>query len=261
MMRNAQCMIQRERSKGKGTNFFFLFLNFCSLIFIVALLLMSLTPRAFAFTISGADVETIALDALERALEERGETRRHEIFFTNHVQDIKLPEGVVDVKTTLPAQISYISLTPVRAIIYVNGRAYRTVSFTASIKVYDFVLVANHDLRIEIPVTAEDFRTEEVVIDGRNEYIKDVAEVVGLVPHRYIRGGSPVTKSYFQQPVAVNTGQRVNIILNYNGIKVSAKGIIMTRGRIGALVKVKNETSEKILTARVIDAHTVEVTM
>ena len=218
-------------------------------------------PRTFAFTISGAEIEQIAMAAVEQALADKGETRRHEIYFIQRAPDLKLPEGVVDVKATLPAQISYISLTPVRAVVFVNGRAYRTVSFSANVKVYDTVLVANHDLRIEIPVAAEDFRLSEVAIDGRNEYVKDVAEVVGLVPHRFIRGGLPVTKGYFQQPVAVNTGQRVNIILNYNGIKVSAKGIVMTRGRIGSLVKVKNETSEKILTAKVIDAHTVEVNM
>ena len=231
-------------------------------LFVAALILaVSLMPRTFAFTISGAEIEQIAMAAVEQALADKGETRRHEIYFIQRAPDLKLPEGVVDVKATLPAQISYISLTPVRAVVFVNGRAYRTVSFSANVKVYDTVLVANHDLRIEIPVAAEDFRLSEVAIDGRNEYVKDVAEVVGLVPHRFIRGGLPVTKGYFQQPVAVNTGQRVNIILNYNGIKVSAKGIVMTRGRIGSLVKVKNETSEKILTAKVIDAHTVEVNM
>ena len=230
--------------------------------FVAALIfMMSLTPRTFAYTIAGADIGAIALAAVEQALAQRGETRRHEIFFMQTAPDLKLPEGVVDVKAHLPAQISYISLTPVRAVVYVNGRAQRTVSFSANIKVYDNVLVANHDLRIEVPVTASDFRTVEVAIDGRNEYIKDTAEVEGLVPHRFIRAGQPVTKSYFQQPVAVNTGQRVNIIINYRGIKASAKGIIMTRGRIGSIVKVKNESSEKILSARVIDANTVEVTM
>ncbi|MBR4641846.1 MAG: flagellar basal body P-ring formation protein FlgA [Selenomonadaceae bacterium] len=240
-MRNAQCVMK---------------------IFVAALILaMSLMPRTFAFTINGAEVEQVALAAVEQALAERGETRRHEIYFTNHAPDLKLPEGVVDIKANLPAPISYVSLTPVRATVFVNGRAFRTVSLTANVKVYDTVLVASHDLRIEIPVTAEDFRLSEVAIDGRNEYIKDVAELEGLVPHRFIRGGTPVNKGYFQQPVAVNSGQRVNIIINYNGIKVSAKGIVMTRGRIGSLVKVKNETSEKILTAKVIDAYTVEVSM
>lgn len=232
------------------------------IFFIAALFfVMGLMPRTFAYTIMGAEIQAIALDAVEKAIAERGETRRHEIFFMQTAPNIKLPEGVVDVKARLPVQISYISLTPVRAEIFVNGRICRTVSFTVNVKVYDEVIVASHDLRIEIPVTAEDFHTAEIAIDGRNEYVKDVAEVVGLVPHRYIRGGSPVTKGYFQQPVVVNSGQRVNIIIKYNGIIASAKGVVMTRGRIGSLVKVKNETSEKILTAKVIDAQTVEVNM
>ena len=228
---------------------------------LVTLLIVCLTPRVFAYTVTGAELQAIAIDALERALAERGETRRHEIIFTQNPPDLKLPEGTVDVRTNLPAQISYISLTPVRATVYVNGRAWRTVSFTASVKVYETVLVANHDLRIEVPVTAEDFHEAEVAIDGRNEFVKDISEIVGLVPHRYIRGGSPVTKGYFQQPVAVNSGQRVTIILKSRGIRVSARGIVLTRGRIGSLVKVKNELSEKILTAKVIDSQTVEVSM
>lgn len=231
-------------------------------IFLLAVLLViCCMPRTFAYTVSGADIQSIAYSAVEKALAERGETRRHEIFFTQTPQDIRLPEGTVDVKTELPAQISYISLTPVRVFLLVNGRIYRTLNFTANVKVYDNVLVANRDLRIEIPVSAADFHTAEVAIDGRNEFVKDISEINGLVPHRMIRAGSPVTKTYFQQPVAVNTGQRVTIIVNYNGIRATARGIVMTRGRIGALVKVKNEASEKILTAKVIDSQTVEVTV
>ncbi|MBR3745644.1 MAG: flagellar basal body P-ring formation protein FlgA [Selenomonadaceae bacterium] len=228
---------------------------------LVTLILFCLTPRVFAYTVTGAELQTIAIDALEKALAERGETRRHEIIFTQNPPDLKLPEGEVEVRTNLPAQISYISLTPVRATVYLNGRAWRTVSFTASVKVYDTVLVANHDLRIEVPVTAEDFHEAEVAIDGRNEFVKDVNEIVGLVPHRFIRGGSPISKGYFQQPVAVNSGQRVTIILNWRGIRASARGIALTRGRIGSLIKVKNEISEKVLTAKVIDSQTVEVSM
>lgn len=228
---------------------------------LAALIIFCLASRAFAYTITGAEIQAVALDALERALAERGETRRHEIHFTQNISDIKLPEGVVDIKSELPSSVSYISLTPVRTVIYVNGRACRTVSCTASVKVYDKVLVANHDLRIEVPVSESDFRLAEVAIDGRNEFVKDAKEVSGLVPHRYIRAGSPVTLGYFQQPVVVNSGQRVTIIVNYRGIKATATGIVLTRGRIGALVKVRNEASEKILTGKVIDSHTVEVSV
>ena len=129
------------------------------------------------------------------------------------------------------------------------------------VRVVDFVFVANHDLRIENPVTESDFRMEEVAIDGRTEYTKDIQEIVGLVPHRFIRAGTPITANYFQQPVAVASGQPVKIIVRYNGIEASAKGIALTRGRIGETIKVKNDSSQKIVSAKVIDAGTVEVVM
>ena len=232
------------------------------IIFVAALLtVMCLMPRTFAYTLSGIQIQTLAKQAVDKALADRGEHRRHEIIFNNTPPDLNLPEGTVDVKTDIPAEISYVSMTPIRATVYVNGRVNRTVSLTAKVRVYDTVLVANHDLRIEVAVNAGDFHTAEIAVDGRNEYIKDPAAVAGLVPHRFIRAGSPVTMSYFQQPIVVNSGQRVNIILKYNGIRATARGIVMTRGRIGAIVKVKNESSEKILTAKVIDSQTVEVTM
>ena len=230
------------------------------IILLAALILLaSLTPRAFAYTITGMELHAIALNALENALAERGEYRRHEIFFNQYPTDINLPEGTVDVRATIPTAINYVGLTPVRAIIYVNARPYRTMSFSATVKVYDTVLVTNRDLRVEMPVAESDFRLAEVAIDGRNEYAKDVSEVAGLVPQRFIRAGSPVTLSYFQQPIAVNPNQRVTIIVNYRGIRATAQGIVMTRGRVGQIVKVKNETSERILSAKVIDSHTVEV--
>ena len=231
------------------------------ILLLAALIIFVLTPRAFAYTVAGAEIQALALQALENALAERGEYRRHEIFFTQYPADIRLPDGDIDFKVELPAAINYISLTPVRTIIFVNGRAYRTVSYTASVRIYDTVLIANHDLRVEVPVTESDFHLAEVKVDGRNEYVKDAAEVNGLVPHRFIRAGSPVSLGYFQQPVAVNIGQRVTIVVNYHGIRATATGIVMTRGRVGAIVKVKNETSEKILSAKVIDSHTVEVKM
>ena len=108
-------------------------------------------------------------------------------------------------------------------------------------------------------MTESDFRIDEIVVDGRTDYLKDPAEVNGLVPHRFIRAGSPVTINYFQQPVAVESGRMVRIIYRQGGLTVSAKGTVMSRGRIGQIVKVKNENSQKILSARVLDSQTVEV--
>ena len=231
------------------------------IILIAALILVSSMPRIFANQIiPGEQIQAMATDEIEKILSERGETRRHEIVFMSSLNKVSLPNGVIDIKIMLPtAGLSYANVTPMRARISINGKNYRDITFGAMVKIFDKVLVANHDLRIEVAVNKSDFRTEEIVIDGRTQYIKDVQEVVGLVPHRYIRAGQPIAINYFQQPVAVEMGSPVRIIVRRNGLQASAKGIAMSRGRIGQVIKVKNESSQKIVSAKVVDDQTVEV--
>ena len=232
------------------------------ILFIAALIFFcALMPKVFANQIiPGKQIEVMAVDEVEKILKERGEFRRHEIILARNISNITLPNGVIDIKILLPSSsLSYSSMTSMRARISIGGKAYRDVAFGVLVKLYDTVLVANHDLRIEIPVTESDFRVEEIAIDGRTEYVKDVQEIAGLVPHRYVRAGSPIATNYFQQPVAVQMGSPVKIIVHYGALQVSAKGIAMSRGRIGQIIKVKNETSQKIVSARVVDNQTVEV--
>ena len=232
-------------------------------IFFTAALIFCIifSPKAFATQIiPGKQIEVMTLQKVESILAERGEYRKHEIFFVRPISDISLPNGVIDIKIILPSDtLNYAGMTSARAQISINNKPSRDISFALNLKVYDNVIVANHDLRIEVPVTAADFRMAEVAIDGRTEYIRDVSQVAGLVPHRFIRAGLPVAINYFQQPVAVESGTPVRILARYNGLQVSAKGIAMTRGRIGQVIKVKNEASQKILSGRLIDSQTVEV--
>lgn len=231
------------------------------IILIAALIFLSSMPRIFANQIiPGEQIQAMATEEIERLLAERGEFRKHEIVFMRNITKISLPNGVIDIKIMLPSfGLSYSGMTSVKARISIGGRGYRDINFGVLIKVFDNVLVANHDLRIEVPVNESDLRMEEIVIDGRTEYVKDVQEVKGLVPHRYIRAGQPIAINYFQQPVAVEMGTPVKMIVRRNGLQASAKGIAMSRGRIGQVIKVKNEASQKIVSAKVIDSQTVEV--
>lgn len=233
-------------------------------IFIAAVIFfMNFAPRVFANQIiPGGQLEAMAFSEIETILAGRGESRRHEMTLQHPLADFSVPNGIIDIKISIPsAMVNYTGVTPVKARINVGGKMYRDVNFVVSVKVFDFVLVANHDLRIETPVNESDFRMEEVAIDGRTEYSRDVQELVGLVPHRFIRAGTPVTANYFQQPVAIASGQPVKIIVRYKGVEATAKGTALTRGRIGETIKVKNDSSNKIVSARVIDSGTVEVVM
>ena len=234
------------------------------IIFIVVVIFfLNFTPRVFANQIiPGGQIEAMAKAEIETLLNDRGEIRRHEISLLHPLADFSVPNGIIEIKVSVPAAtVNYSGVTPVKARISVGGKIYRDVNFVVSVKVFDFVLISNHVLRIETPVTEADFRMEEVAVDGRTEYLKDVGEVIGLVPHRVINAGVPVSINYFQQPVAVSGNQPVKIIIRYKGIEASAKGIAMKRGRIGEIINVRNEASKKVISARVVDAQTVEVVM
>ncbi len=233
------------------------------IFFLAALIFaLSFTPKTFANQIlPGAMLEELAGQKIESFLAERGETRRHEVTITRELTNVSLPEGIVDVQVVLPAStISYTAMTPVRAKIFVNGQWNRDINFTVRVTVFDTVLLANHDLLVsETRLTENDFTLAEIAIDGRTEFVKDVKKIVGLVPHRFVRAGSPVAEHYFRQPLAVESGHQVTIIAQRNGLRVSAQGIALVRGRIGDIIKVRNENSQKTFSAKVIDAQTVEV--
>lgn len=234
------------------------------IVFIAAVIFfMNLTPRLFANQIiPGGQIEAMARAEIENLLASRGESRRYEISLMRPLADFSVPNGIIDIKLSIPAaMVNYTGVTPVKARISIGGRMYRDINFVMSVKVFDFVLVTNHTLRIETPVTEADFRMEEVAIDGRSEYVKDIQEILGLVPHRVINAGMPVTLNYFQQPVAVAGNQTVKIIVRYKGLEISAKGTSLERGRIGEVIHVRNESSKKIISARVVDFQTVEVIM
>ena len=232
------------------------------IIFIAALILaFGFSPQVFANQIvPGKQIEVMATNEIENILKNRGEYRRRELFFSSGISDLNLPNGVIDIKIILPSNtLSYSGMTSGRARISINGKFYRDITFSLTLKIFDTVLIANHDLTIDLPVTANDFRFEEIPIDGRAEYIKDISEIRGLVPLRYVRAGSPVAKNYFQQPMAVRSQHPVKIIFRVNGLEVSAKGTALVSGRIGQVIRVKNDASQKILSARIIDSQTVEV--
>ena len=251
-MRNAQCVIVS-----------FFVVNLLWLILGVFNYELRITnyalPSASAQVISGAEIEAIAVAKLENTLDERGDYRRREITFVRSLYDMTVPDGTVDIIPSLSGTINLSGYTPMTVRVMVGGRTYKAINFVVNVRLYDTVLIANRDLRFDEPISESDFRMEEIAVDGRSDPLKDFNAIKGLVPVRMIRAGSPVTIGLFQTPLVIEMNQPVRIMTKYHGVLVSAKGIALGRGRIGKIIRVRNEASGKILSGRVIDSQTVEV--
>lgn len=229
------------------------------LILILLLFVFTNIPSANAQIITGTQIEEAVVHQIGRFLEERGDLRRREVNFFHSFNDMTIPDGQAVLEVALPGRINYMGVTSVAVRCKVDGRICKALNFTVKVNIYDVVLTATHDLMYDKSMVESDFRQDEVIVDGRNDYIKDFSVIKSLVPSRLIRAGSPVTFNMFRSPMVIQTNQPVRLLIKYNGIEVSAKGVAMMRGRVGELIRVKNESSGKIITGKVIDENTVEV--
>ena len=87
----------------------------------------------------------------------------------------------------------------------------------------------------------------------------DFNELQGKVPARVIRTGTLIDSSMLQSPAVIESGAPITLIAQYNGVEVKTDGVAMGRGRIGAIIKVRNAKSGKLLRGRVIDEATVAI--
>ena len=233
-----------------------IFLNF---ILLFTFLVPIQIQIANAQIISGEEIQAATINRIDNFLNDRGDYRRREVQFFHNISDIMIPDGLASIEIDMPSRINYAGMTSITARCRIEGRIVKSLNFTVRIRIYDVVLTAAHDLIHDKKINLSDFREEEIAIDGRSDYIKDFNQIKNLVPSFLIRSGSPVTINMFRSAMVIQTNQPVRLLIRYHGLEVSAKGIAMNRGRIGEMIRVKNESSGKIITGKIIDEQTVEV--
>lgn len=214
----------------------------------------------FPQVLSEADFRRIAEECIDEYFANTGETRRREVTFLR-ATSLRLPAGEITTKASLTAGVRYTGSTPIRIQIFINGRLYRSLSVYYQIRLYDTVLVATHDLRVDEPVMMNDVRTQEITVTSDSaKYLKNISDIEGRVPARAIKADTPLTESLFQQPIAIEAGAPVTIMAKYGAVSVNAMGVALQRGRLGQIIRVRNTASGKMLLAKVVDGQTVEIT-
>ncbi|MDN6073208.1 MAG: flagellar basal body P-ring formation chaperone FlgA, partial [Enterobacterales bacterium] len=87
------------------------------------------------------------------------------------------------------------------------------------------------------------------ISSSRAGVITNPDEVVGLTVKRRIRDLQPISPAQLDQPIMVDRGQRVVMIAEQDGIEARTMGEAMKKGRKGDMIKVKNESSQRVVSA------------
>ena len=110
-------------------------------------------------------------------------------------------------------------------------------------------------------ITAAQLKVAELdVRKAQRGFVNDIAAVVGQAAKRRLRADQLITPSLLAKPLLVRRGQQVKMIANQDGISATTMGEALEPGEQGAVIRVKNLRSEKIVEAQVIDAGVVLTT-
>ena len=205
----------------------------------------------WAQSISRSEVEQVLDVSLRAAFEEIGTGLQ--IVALRHRTDLEVPDGVVSWQ--LGSDLA--NLDPghhtLSVAVLVDGASVDRTRVMVTLKQSLQTPMLSRSIKRGEMVAEADVQMQDVVLTrplpGR---IEELNRVVGMVAKRGLREGRPLVDRWFEQPLAVDRGDRVRIHLVRGGLKIETSGVALLRGRVGDLIPIRNPQSRAQYEARII---------
>ena len=128
------------------------------------------------------------------------------------------------------------------------------IAVTVKPDIYLPVIVADSALDRGQVITADRIAIRKFNISStRGDYLTKPEDVIGMTVKRRVRDRQPIMLSQLDSPTLVDRGQRVMMVASQNGVEARTMGEAMKKGRKGEMIKVKNESSGRVVSAIVAD--------
>jgi flagella basal body P-ring formation protein FlgA len=183
-----------------------------------------------------------------------------------NIRDIRVPEAVVVPKGHLTTHVSgpknseLAGSVPLQVTFNVAPDYERRVWVTASLERRVNVVVARRPLGRFKPIDEGDIEVKALDLAGLPaDRIDDPEVAIGKRTRRALDSGTVLRPDLLEFPPLVKRGDRVRIIAESAGLRISAFGQAKQKGAHGELIPVVNLDSNKVVHARVVDSQTVRI--
>lgn len=92
-------------------------------------------------------------------------------------------------------------------------------------------------------------------------YFTELEPVEGMILKRSVRAGTVLGPILLAQPMLVKKGEKVTIRAESGSIQVRMGGVALSDGARGEVIRVRNNSSQKVIEAEVVSAGVVQVRM
>ena len=217
-----------------------------SVLFVIIISAFILHPSAFVSAAAWEPAEVLTVHLKQNFPWE--EIVVSEVKITGELPG-EMPEKIIIEKGPLGRSVfSFIFNTGKRVVVRANVRALAPVvkskrSFRKGhlVRMED-IYVSKMDIR-KLPRSA----------------VRNTENITGKYLKRSVTANVPIVEDMIEGSKLVKRGKMVKLIININGLNISAAGKIKEKGRVGMPVKVINLSSKKEVRGVLVDENTVEV--
>jgi len=173
---------------------------------------------------------------------------------------VVLPKGPMAAHVNAPKSSELAGSVPLQVTFSVEPDFERRVWVSVSLERRVNVVVARRPLGRFKPLEADDIEVKALDLAGLPaERIEDPEVAIGKRTRRAVDSGTVLRPDLLEYPPLVKRGDRVRIIAEKAGLRISAFGQVKQKGAQGELIPVVNLDSNKVVHARVVDSQTVRI--
>ncbi len=215
---------------------------------------------------SGAGRQEVATDRICAAVREfirtkaPWEPKQMHIRPIRFRQKVTVPEGTLQLAVAAPKHTDWLGSMLFAVRILVDGRIVKKVSVPVAIEVHGPVVVAAKPIGRNQPIAPDDIRVVEMnLARAPADAVGDPLQVIGHKAKRAIAVNAVMRGGQVESPPVVRRGDVVKILAESSALMVVAQGMAKQDGAAGERIQVMNMSSRKLISAQVMDAHTVRV--
>ena len=135
-----------------------------------------------------------------------------------------------------------------------------TVYQRANVRVFDQVLVAGRFLSKGTLLSAADLRSERRELSALASGFETAPEaLIGKQLRQALNAGAVIPPQIVKTPPAIRLGETVTLIIRQGGMEITSAGTALSDAGLGERLRVRNQTSKRIVEGTAIGNHRVEV--
>lgn len=174
--------------------------------------------------------------------------------------DVMLPTGDVQHEIQYMPQSRASGTLPLNIFFSIDGTPIKRLMATVNIVLMKEVPLTRRPIARYQLIQAEDLMMQTMdVTDLPANAVLAFEDIKGQRARRNIGPRTVLRKDQLEFPPVVKKGDRVLIVAESGGLRITTTGEVKNHGKVGDRVRVENLDSNKTLFARVIDARTVQV--